>query len=46
MYNDVCLLRWHNLRFDEGGEFDDLSFDRRKNSQFRQGNAVTVSSIP
>ena len=45
-YNDVSRLRWHNLQFDEGGEFAAFRFERRKNSQFRQGDTIYVSAIP
>jgi hypothetical protein len=45
-YKDVIRLRWCNLQLGEGGEFKDLSFERRKNTHLGQGNTVTVSAIP
>ena len=43
---DVSHLRWRNRLFDENEEFVWFFFERRKNSQFRQGSAVMLSAIP
>ena len=45
-YSDVSLLQWRHFTFDTGGRFVEITFDRRKNSQFRQGNTVTVAAAP
>ena len=45
-YDDASGLLWRNVRFKEdGGEFK-ISFDKRKNVQYLQGNKVLVASSP
>ena len=41
-YNDVSRLRWRNVKFEQDGSCFHLTFEKRKNAQFRQGNMVTV----
>ena len=38
------MVRGGEAKFEEFGSFVDLKFERRKNSQFKQGNTVTVSA--
>jgi hypothetical protein len=45
-YEDASGLLWRNARFEEDGSGYELSFDRRKNAQYRQGNKVLVASSP
>ena len=45
-YNDVSRLRWSNILFEVDGSAFEITFMRRKNSQFRQGNKVIVSAAP
>ncbi len=41
-YDDVSHLCWRNVKFDPDGSCFHLSFETRKNAEFRQGNRVTV----
>ncbi len=43
-YDDASGLRWHNLRFVEDGSGFEITFEKRKNSQYRQVNKVFVAS--
>ena len=43
-YDDASHLRWRNVKFDSDGSCFHLSFEKRKNAQFRQGNRVTVAA--
>ena len=45
-YDDASGLRWRNVRFVADGSGFELTFDKRKNAQFRQGNKVLVASSP
>ncbi len=44
-YDDASHLRWRNVQFDADGSNFHLSFEKRKNAQFRQGNRVTVAAV-
>jgi hypothetical protein len=37
-YNDASGLQWRNVRFVEDGSGFEITFDKRKNAQFCQGN--------
>ncbi len=41
-YDDVSRLRWRNVQFEPGGISFHLSFEKRKNVQFKQWNRVIV----
>ncbi len=41
-YSDVSRLNWGNVEFAPDLRFLVITFEIRKNSQFRQGNKVTV----
>ncbi len=45
-YDDASGLLWRNVRFVEDGGGFEVSFDKHKNAQFRQGNKVLVASPP
>jgi hypothetical protein len=45
-YDDASGLKWKNLRFVEDGSGFEITFDKRKNCQYRQGNKVLVASCP
>jgi len=45
-YNDASGLIWRNVLFVEDGSGFDISFDKLKNAQFRQGNKLLVASFP
>ena len=45
-YDDASGLLWRNVRFVPDGSGFELTFDKRKNAQFRQGNKVLVASSP
>ena len=45
-YDDASSLLWSNIRFEADGSAFELTFDKRKNAQFRQGNKVLVASSP
>ena len=45
-YNDASRLRWRNVRFEADGSAFELTFEKRKNAQFRQGNKVMVAANP
>ena len=36
-YDDASGLLWSNIRFESDGSGSEISFDKRKNAQFRQG---------
>jgi hypothetical protein len=42
-YNDANLLRWRIGKFEPDGNSFYLSFEKRTNAQFWQGNRVTVA---
>ncbi len=42
-YNDVSRLRWRNAKFEQYGSSFHLTFEKRKNVQFKHGNRVTVA---
>ena len=43
-YDDASGLRWRNLRFVEDGSGFEITIEKRKNCQYRQGNKVLVAS--
>ena len=43
-YSDVTRLKWINVRSEPNLRFFEKTFERRENSQFRQGNKVTIAS--
>ena len=43
-YSDVSQLKWENIHFESDLSSFTITFERRKNSQFRQGNKVTVAA--
>ena len=45
-YGDASVLLWLDIRFEVDGSGYELSFDKRKNAQYRQGNKVLVESSP
>ena len=42
-YDDASGLMWRNIRFKADGSAFEITFDKRKISQFRQGNKVLVA---
>jgi hypothetical protein len=44
-YDDASRLRWRNVQLEPDGSSFHLSFEKRKNAQFRQGNRVTVAVV-
>ena len=42
-YNDVSHLRWRNIRYEPDGSSFEITFEKRKNAQFSQGNKVVVA---
>ncbi len=45
-YDDASGLFWSNFRFESDGSGFEITFDKRKNAQFRQDNKVLVASSP
>ena len=45
-YDDASGLMWRNIHFEADGSAFEITFDKRKNSQHRQGNKVLVTAIP
>ena len=45
-YDDASGLIWWNVRFEEDGIAFEITFDKRKNAQYRQGNKLSVASSP
>ncbi len=45
-YDGAYGLMWRNIRFEADGSAFKITFDERKNSQFRQGNKVLISAFP
>ena len=43
-YDDASGLKWSNIRFVENGSGFGITFEKRKNCQYRQGNKVLVAS--
>jgi hypothetical protein len=43
-YSDVSRLKWENIKFDSDLNSFKITFELRKNSQFRQGNKVMVAA--
>jgi len=44
--DDASDLMWRNIRFEADGSAFEISFNKRKNSQFRQGNKVLAAAFP
>jgi integrase len=45
-YDDTSGLMWRNIRFEADGSAFEITFDKRKNSKYRQGNKVLVTALP
>jgi hypothetical protein len=45
-YDDASCLLWRNVRFVEDGSGFEITFDKRKNAQYHQGNKVLVAAFP
>jgi integrase len=45
-YDDASGLMWRNIRFEADGSAFEITFDKRKNCQYRQGNKVLVTALP
>ena len=45
-HDDTSGLLWRNVRFEADGTGYELSFDKRKNAEYRQGKKVLVASFP
>ena len=45
-YDDASGLLWKNIRFVGDGSGFEITFEKRKNAQYRQGNKVLVASCP
>ena len=43
-YSDVSRLKWGNIKFEKDLSSFEITFEIRKNSQFRQGNKVLVAA--
>jgi len=43
-YDNASGLYWSNIVFESDGSGFEITFDKRKNAQFRQGNKVLVAS--
>jgi hypothetical protein len=43
-YDDASGLKWRNIRFVENGSGFEITFEKRKSAQYRQGNKVLVAS--
>ncbi len=43
-YSDVSRLKWKNIKFELDSSSFEITFEIRKNAQFRQGNKVIVSA--
>jgi len=41
-YDDASGLLWYNIHFEADGSAFEITFDKRKNAQFRQGNKPLV----
>jgi integrase len=44
-YDDASCLMWRNIRLEADGRAFEITFDKRKNSQYRQGNKVLVTPL-
>ncbi len=45
-YDDASGLMWWNIRFEADGSAFEITFNKRNNSQYRQGSKVLVSALP
>jgi hypothetical protein len=41
-YSDVSRLKWKNIKFESDSSSFEITFEIRKNTQFRQGNKVIL----
>ena len=44
-YDDASGLMWRNIRFEADGSAFEITFDKRKNSQYREGNKVLATAL-
>ena len=44
-YDDASGLKWRNIRFEADGSAFEITFDKRKSCQYRQGNKVLVAAL-
>ncbi len=45
-YDDASGLLWRNIRAEADGSAFEITFDKRKNAQFRHGSKVLVAASP
>ncbi len=45
-YDDASGLKWCNIRFVEDGSGFEITFEKRKNAQYRQGNRCRWPLVP
>jgi hypothetical protein len=45
-YDDASGLRWRNIRFVEDGSGFEITFEKKKNAQYWQGNKVVMATCP
>ena len=45
-YADASGLMWRNICFEADGSAFEITFDKRKNCQYRQCNKVLVTALP
>jgi len=45
-YDDATGLMWRYIRFEADGGAFEISFDKRKSCQYRQGNKLLVTALP
>jgi len=45
-HDDASGLQWKNVRFVADGSGHEITFDKRKNNQYRQGSKLLVASSP
>ena len=43
-YSDVSRLKWKNIKFESDSSSFEITFEIKKNAQFRQGNKVIVAA--
>ncbi len=44
-YDDESGLKWRNIRFVENGSGFEITFEKRKNAEYHQGNKMLVASF-
>ncbi len=45
-YDDASRLLWANIHFEADGSAFEITLDKHKDAQFRQGNKVLATSFP